>query len=66
MKRERGVRITTVRVIFQLIVSMNISVARIVTTPVKSCVKPMSRPSANWSASAMTRLTVSPAGWISR
>ena len=37
-----------------------------VRTPVNSCVKPMSRPSANWSTSAIMRLSVSPEGWLSR
>ena len=37
-----------------------ISVAMIVKTPVNNCVKPMRRPSDNWSTSLMIRDTVSP------
>ena len=59
-KSESGVIITTASVILALIVSMNISVPSIVITPVKNCVNPISRPSANWSTSAITRLTISP------
>ena len=64
--RDSGVRTTTTSVIFTLIESMKPSVPTMVKTPVNSCVKPMSRPSANWSTSAIMRLSVSPAGWLSR
>ena len=63
---ESGVSSTTTSVIFQLIESMKPSVPTMVRTPVNSCVKPMSRPSANWSTSAIMRLSVSPEGWLSR
>ena len=62
---DSGVTPTTTSVISALWVNMNASVNRIVSTPVNSWVKPISRPSANWSASAITRLTVSPWGWLS-
>ena len=64
-KSESGVSSTTTNVMPTFTVSMKISVPRIVTAPVNSCVKPSSRPSANWSTSAMTRLTTSPVGWLS-
>ena len=37
-----------------------------VSTPVNSWVKPIRRPSAKVSTSATIRLTMSPAGWLSR
>ena len=46
--------------------SIRIRVPAMVITPVKSCVKPMSKPSAKVSTSPITRLTVSPCGWASR
>ena len=52
-KNESGVITTTASVILALIVIMNISVPSIVMTPVKNCVNPISRPSANWSTSAL-------------
>ena len=64
--RETGVISTTTSVIGTLSVSMKMSVPRMVITPVKSWVKPMSRPSANVSTSEIMRLTVSPEGWASR
>ena len=57
---ETGVITTTTSVIFTFIVSINISVPAIVSTPEKNCVNPIKRPSANWSTSAITRLTISP------
>ena len=57
---------TTSSVIGALNVSMKLSVPRIVITPEKSWVKPISRPSANVSTSAIMRLTVSPVGCASR
>ena len=63
---DSGVSTTTTSVMRQSSESMNKSVPRIVSTPVKSCAKPMSRPSAKVSASAITRLTSSPAGCASR
>ena len=45
MNRDRGVSSTTASVIFQLMDSMNNRVPRMVTTPVNSWVKPISRPS---------------------
>ena len=55
-----GVSTTTARVIAGDMVSMNTSVTAIVTMPVKSCEKPNMSPSANCSASAVMRLTMSP------
>ena len=60
--RDTGVMTTTTAVMTTLTLSMKISVPRMVMTPENSWVKPMSRPSANWSTSAMTRLTTSPVG----
>ena len=64
-KNESGVITTTASVILALIVIMNISVPSIVITPVKNCVNPISRPSANWSTSEITWLTISPCGCAS-
>ena len=64
--RDTGVITTTTAVMTTLTLSMNTSVPTMVSTPLNSWVKPMSRPSANWSTSAMTRLTTSPVGWPSR
>ena len=44
---DNGVMTTTATVIFTLIVSIKISVPKIVTIPVKNCVNPIRRPSAN-------------------
>ena len=63
---ESGVATTTTRVIQTLIESIKPSVPRMVTIPVKNWVKPIKRPSANWSTSAITRETISPVGWESR
>ena len=60
VKSEIGVSTTTISVITGEIVSIKISVTAIVITPVKSCEKPKISPSANCSASAITRLTISP------
>ena len=51
---------------FQFLMSMMVSVPTISTTPVNSCVKPMSRPSEKVSTSAIMRLTRSPEGCASR
>ena len=63
--RETGVTATTTSAISAFWANMNPRVTRIVSTPENSWVKPISSPSANWSASEMTRLTVSPWGWAS-
>ena len=60
--RDTGVITTTTRVMTTLTLSMKHRVPRMVMTPVNSWVKPIKRPSANWSTSAMTRLTTSPVG----
>ena len=62
---DSGVTATTTRAIIAFCENMKASVINIVSTPENSWVKPISRPSANWSASAMTRLTISPWGWAS-
>ena len=59
-KSESGVTHTTTSVIGILTVSIKPNVPSIVMTPVKSCVNPIRSPSANWSTSAITRLTTSP------
>ena len=59
-KSESGVSITTASVIGAFTLSMNMSVHIMVSIPVKSWLKPSSSPSANWSTSAIMRLTVSP------
>ena len=64
--RETGVTSSTTKVMTPLTESMKPKVPKMVMTPVKSWVKPIKRPSANWSTSAMTRLTISPVGWPSR
>ena len=58
--RETGVITTTTTVIPTFTESIKNKVPMIVTTPVNSWVNPISRPSANWSTSAITRLTISP------
>ena len=50
----------------ELLHFMKARVAIMVTTPVKSWVKPSSRPSESWSVSAMMRLTISPEECASR
>ena len=60
--REIGVTTSTTSVIAAFTETMKPMVPRMVITPVKSWVKPIKRPSANWSTSAITRLTISPAG----
>ena len=45
VKSESGVTSTTISVTIQLTESMQISVPSMVMTPVKSCVKPIRRPS---------------------
>ena len=57
---DSGVTPTTTSVMGTFWVNMNASVKSMVSTPENSWVKPISSPSASWSASAMTRLTVSP------
>ena len=64
--RETGVITTTTTVIPTFTESIKNKVPMIVTTPVNSWVNPISRPSANWSTSATTRLTISPCEWPSR
>lgn len=58
--RDTGVTTTTTSAMRQLSENMKPSVPKMVITPVKSWVNPINRPSENWSASAMTRLTSSP------
>ena len=57
---------TTTSVMGTFSLSMNSRVPRMVRTPLNSCVKPISRPSAKVSTSATMRLTISPEGWLSR
>ena len=64
--RLSGVIRTTTREISTFSRNMNSSVPKMVSTPVNSWVKPISRPSAKVSTSATIRLTMSPAGWLSR
>lgn len=59
-RKLTGVSRITISVIQTFFENMNTSVAAIVTTPEKSCVKPSSRPSDRMPVSAMTRLTMSP------
>ena len=65
-KMESGVTSTTTSVVQTLTESMKPMVPMIVTTPVNSCEKPIKRPSANWSTSAMMRETMSPVSCASR
>ena len=60
IKNDNGVRTTTISVVVTLMEIMNNNVPIMVITPVNSCVNPISRPSENWSTSAMIRLTISP------
>ena len=62
---ETGVTRITTTAMAGLIVNMNISVPKIVRTPVNSWVKPMRSPSENWSMSAIRRLMISPWEWES-
>ena len=64
--RLRGVISTTTREMRTFSRNMNSRVPRMVSTPENSWVKPISRPSAKVSTSATIRLTISPAGWLSR
>ena len=64
--RLSGVMHTTTSVMGTFSLSMNSRVPRMVSTPLNSCVKPISRPSAKVSTSATMRLTISPEGWLSR
>ena len=64
--RLSGVMQTTTSVMGIFSLSMNSRVPRMVSTPLNSWVKPMSRPSAKVSTSATMRLTISPEGWLSR
>ncbi len=59
-KKDTGVMQITTRAMGTLVISMKIKVPSMVSTPVNSWVKPMSRPSAKVSTSAITRLTISP------
>ncbi len=63
--RDIGVTSSTTRVMVIFTENMKPKVPSMVMTPVKSWVKPIRRPSANWSTSAITLLTISPAGWES-
>ena len=65
-RSDIGVIQTTRTVISGLRFSMNTRVPIIVITPVKSWVKPIRRPSANVSASAIILLKISPVLWESR
>ena len=58
--KDNGVKNTTTAVIFTLTLNIKPNVPTIVTTPVNNWVKPIRSPSANWSTSAITRLTISP------
>ena len=64
--RLSGVMQTTTSVMGTFSLSINSRVPRMVSTPLNSWVKPMSRPSAKVSTSATMRLTISPEGWLSR
>ena len=64
-RKDTGVISTTTNVIDTFTDSMNPKVPTMVATPVKSWVNPISSPSANWSTSAITRLTISPLEWLS-
>ena len=57
---------TTTRLISTFSRNMNNRVPKMVSTPVNSWVKPIRSPSAKVSTSATIRLTMSPAGWLSR
>ena len=59
-KSDRGVSTTTTAAIMGFIVSMNTMVQMMVIIPEKNWVNPRRRPSANWSTSDITQLTVSP------
>jgi len=63
--REIGVKTTTTSVISGLMETMKSRVPKIVISPVKNWVNPISRPSENWSISAIIRLMISPDGWES-
>ena len=63
--KDRGLSSTTTRVIHGSMLSMKRMVPAMVATPVKSWVKPSSRPSENWSMSVTIRLIRSPEGWRS-
>ena len=63
---ERGVTRNTTSAIITFSANIKISVPSIVIMPVKSCVNPISSPSANWSTSAIIRLTISPEDVLSR
>ena len=56
----------TRRVINTFLENINTRVPIMVTTPEKSCVKPKSKPSERVSASAITRLMISPVLCLSR
>ena len=57
---ERGVSTTTISAVNTFILSINTRVPSIVAIPVKLWVNPSKSPSENWSASAITLLTISP------
>jgi len=64
--RLRGVMRTTTSEISTFSRNMNSRVPKMVSSPVNSWVKPISKPSAKVSTSATIRLTMSPEGWLSR
>ena len=57
---------TTTKVMGTFSFSMNSRVPKMVSRPENNWVKPISRPSAKVSTSAIIRLTISPEGWLSR
>ena len=63
---ETGVTSSTTKVMVTLTESIKPRVPKMVMSPVNSWVKPIKSPSANWSTSAITRLTISPVGCPSR
>ena len=64
-KIDSGVNATTTSAMRQSMNSMTPSVPKIVSTPVNSWVKPISRPSLNCSTSVVMRLIASPGRWAS-
>ena len=64
-KTERGVSTKTARAILRFKTNIITSIAPMVITPVKSCVKPMRSPSAKASTSEIMRLSRSPKEWES-
>ena len=58
--KDNGVSTITISAVNISILSINTRVPNMVAIPVKLCVKPSKSPSENWSASAITLLTISP------